>query len=106
MRSKKLLATLVVALTLVATGCGASTSNSSEVSSTSKRAQEIEEIEPARFSAKEVEISGISNVDYSCIITDHQTGKQYLYTWNRSVESGGASMVEIGTIDDANINAD
>lgn len=97
---KKLLATLLVALTLVSTGCGASTSNSS---SSGEPPTPKEESIPSRFSAEQVVIdsSCYLEIAYAYIITDSVTGKQYLYTWYKSGSgAGGASMVEIGTIDD------
>lgn len=99
MRSKKLLATLLVALTLVSTGCGSSTSNSS---SSGEPPIPKEESIPSRFSAEQVKINSSCylSIDDAYIITDSVTGKQYLYTWNSGGYSGGASMVEIGTIDD------
>lgn len=102
MRSKKLLVTLVT-LILLLTCCGSSTSNSSE--EPAEAIPEEVQQDASRFSAEEVEISGICSVDYSCIITDHQTGRQFLYTWHSGIHGngGGATMVEIGTVDDTNL---
>lgn len=102
MRSKKLLASFIVALTLVSTGCGNSTSDSSKVSITPKDLQGTVKTEPARFSAEKADISGEdidSSIKNSWIFTDHKTGKQYLY-----IDGYGhrVTMVEIGTIDDIN----
>lgn len=104
MLSKRLLATLIVALTLVAKGCGNSTSNSSQSSDTPKEVQKIVENDSSRFSAKEVQISGTAHVNYSCIITDNITGKQYLYTQYFDGWGSGSTMVEIGTINDTTNN--
>ena len=101
MRSKRLLATLIVALMLLLTGCGFGshlTSEESEQSSTPKEVQDIVESDPTRFSAEDVDISGIRNASYSCIITDHQTGEQFLYIWNRNGPAGGSCIVKIGNI--------
>lgn len=102
MRSKKLLATLIVALMLLLTGCGSDTPRASEESSASEKTSITKSVDTERFSAENVKITGASYIDYSCIITDNVTGKQYLYTWYSSIYSGGSSMVEIGTINDTN----
>lgn len=98
MQSKKLLVALIATLMLLLTGCGTSTSNSSKESSPPKEIQEIEKNEPSRFSSETVTIPGIdTEINFSYIITDHRTGKQYLY-----IQGYGhrVTMVELGTIDD------
>lgn len=93
MRSKKLLVTLIVALMFILTGCAA-TSNLSEESSPQKEVPEIIENEPSRFSAENMTISGINNeIDFSCVITDHKTGKQFLYIQGYGYR---VTMVELG----------
>ena len=108
MRSKKLLATLIVALMLSSTGCGFSSTseNSSEIvepeeSSEIVEPEEISNLDTSRtsrFSAKKVKIPGLILKEDSFIITDHETGKQYLYITGQYC--GGIGMMELGSVDE------
>lgn len=62
---------------------------------------------PSRFSGEAVSISGDwSKHSYSYIITDHQTGKQYLYIHSWSTAGIGDSIVELGSTGETLSNID
>lgn len=96
------ISTLLLSLTVLVGGCG-SPSNSTKVeepivqNSTTKS---------SRFSAENVEISGVTKdfycegcdfFDYSYIITDKETGQQWLYLYHDGGYDGGSVMVELDT---------
>lgn len=104
MRSKKLLVALIATLVLLSTGCGSNfTSDEPETSEYETSESRISsKTSYSRFSCKEVEISGDNAswfFDFSYIITDNETGKQYLYLYHGNGHDGGAVMVELGTVD-------
>ena len=89
MRSKKfllLIATLLL-FTVSLAGCCISINSDEKYGSN----------DIPRFTSQRIEISGDAEgyFDYTFILIDNQTGKQYLYTH----DDGGATMVEIGTIE-------
>lgn len=101
MRFKKsfrlLIATLLLLTVLLTSGfSGCGSSSDTEVSNT-----DAPSIDSSRFTCVEVEISGDTKSHFSIcyIITDTQTGNQFLYTYHdgNSYDSG-ATMVKIGTL--------
>lgn len=121
MQSKKLLATLIVALMLLLlVGCGVHQSeatnapdvgasnvgtsaikNSNSTKSTTEPSDNYSE--QSRFifentsAVSPVDTEYYSFFDYSFIMTDSETGKQYLYLYHDNGKDGGPVVVELGT---------
>lgn len=99
------IATLSLSLTTLLGGCGHSDSSSS----TEVKQEPIVQnstTESSRFSAENVEVSGVTKdthyegydfFDYSYIITDKETGQQWLYLYHDGGYDGGPVMVELDT---------
>lgn len=73
-------------------------------SSNTTKAYAASNANPSRFSSENVSISGNYHYDEASIITDHQTGKQYLYI-TTSVNHG-AAMVELDSVGETLSNID
>lgn len=91
-----LIATLSLLIVLLG-GCGflKSSNTNTEVENT-----EIPDIDESRFTAEKAKILSDDKADYfdyAYILTDNQTGKQYLYIYNRNYSGSGvgAAMVEL-----------
>lgn len=101
MRFKKILLLIATLSLLIVSlgGCGflKSSNTNTEIENT-----EAPDIDESRFIAERTEILSDDKADYfdyAYILTDNQTGKQYLYIYHRnnSGSGGGAAMVEIGS---------
>lgn len=82
------IATLLLFLTTLLISCGDSSINASAANTKS-----------SRFFSEETEVSGDAcyHFDYSYIITDNETGQQWLYLYHDDGYDGGPVMVELGT---------
>lgn len=93
------IATLSLSLTTLLGGCGPNDSSSS----TEVKEEPIVQnstTESSRFSAENVEISGATSSNFftrSYIITDKETGQQWLYLYHGNGYGGGSAMVELDT---------
>lgn len=98
------IATLSLSLTTLLGGCGSDDSSSS----TEVKEEPIVQnstTESSRFSIENVEVSNVPEYDrgfitffdYSYIITDKETGQQWLYLYHDNGYDGGAVMVELDT---------
>ena len=109
MRFKKFLLLIATLSLLIVSlgGCGflKSSNTNTEVENTEVENTEVPDIDESRFIAEKTEIGILSDdkqdyfdFDYAYILTDNQTGKQYLYTYcSPNYYGGGASMVELGS---------
>lgn len=94
------IATLLLSLITLLSGCGSNDSSSSTEAKEEPIVQNST-TESARFSSEKVKVSGEAAADYhfdvSYIITDNETGQQWLYVYHSGGYSGGAAMVELVT---------
>lgn len=102
------ISTLLFSFTAFLGGCGSTVketvASSHTVEETSEDVANAEPApEPSRFVCENVNISTpiddnyYSFFDYSFLITDSKTGKQYLYLYHDNGYDGGPVMVELGT---------
>ena len=101
MRFKKILLLIATLSLLIGSLVGCGNSNSSNTN-TEVENTEVPDINESRFTAERTEILSddkADHFDYAYILTDNQTGKQYLYTYHssNSGSGGGAAMVELGS---------
>lgn len=89
------IATLSLSLTTLLCGCGTSATT---IESKEDGVQNSVTESP-RFYSERVIIDGDArgHFHYSCIVTDNETGQQWLYVYHSGGNGGGAAMVELLT---------
>lgn len=87
------IATLSLSLTTLLGGCGASATNIESKKDTVQNSV----TESPRFYSERVIIDGDarSHFNYSYIVTDNETGQQWLYVYHSGGRAGGSAMVEL-----------
>lgn len=106
MRKKSIwlvISTLLLLLTVMLVSCISSADSNTDSPTTAFASSTSNS---SRFSSEEVYISDLDDRRAFFIITDHQTGKQYLYIDSWSSVGVGAAMVELGSTGETLSNID